>query len=247
MNYTFLVLLGILIPFFGTALGSGCVFFLKKGQKEKTKKALAGFAAGVMLASLFWSLLTPALTEKESLLSASLGIFLGMALFLAGDRVLFKLSDNNILSGKNKMILAVTLHNLPEGMAVGIAFAGARSGVGISMAAAFLLSCGIALQNFPEGAIISAPLKTLGIPKKRAFFLGVLSGVIEPIGALLSLALTSFITQLLPFVLAFAAGAMLFVVSDELIPSLEGEEKSVGLWGVTCGFLVMMVLDVIFR
>ena len=225
MNSNILTLCGILIPFFGTSLGAACVFFLKNNAGLKLKNLFSGFAAGVMLASLFWSLLTPALSEKANLTPVIIGFLFGMGLFLLGDSFLEKINSKTSLSGKSKMILAVTLHNLPEGMAVGIAFAGARASAGITLTAAFLLAVGIALQNFPEGAIISTPLKALGIPKTRAFLWGVLSGVVEPLGAVISLTLTSFAARLLPFVLAFAAGAMLFVVSDELIPSLEGKEK----------------------
>ncbi len=246
MNSNIVTLWGILIPFLGTSLGAGCVFFLKNTGGVKLKNLFSGFAAGVMLASLFWSLLTPALAEKSSLVPVAVGFLLGMGLFLLGDSFLEKINKKSSLSGKNKMILAVTLHNVPEGMAVGIAFAGARASAGITLTAAFLLAVGIALQNFPEGAIISTPLKAIGIPKRRAFLWGVFSGVVEPLGALISLTLTSFTAKLLPFVLAFAAGAMLFVVSDELVPSLEGKEKKIGLWGLSAGFLIMMTLDVLF-
>lgn len=246
MNRNLFTLLGILIPLIGTTLGAGCVFFIKTNPGKKVKNALAGFAAGVMLASLFWSLLTPALEEETNLTAVCFGFLFGMGIFLLCDIFLGKLKNVKTISGKNKMILAVTLHNLPEGMAVGIAFAAARAGAGLSFTAAFLLSVGIALQNFPEGAIISTPLKSTGVSKGRSFLWGMLSGVVEPIGAILSLSLTALSAKILPFVLSFAAGAMLFVISDELIPSLEGKEKSIGLWGLSFGFLIMMLLDVLF-
>lgn len=245
MKLFLLIFLGITIPFLGTFLGAGGVFFFQSNRKNKSQSILSGFAAGVMLASLFWSLLTPALADKNDVFFVTLGFLFGMGSFILSEVLLEKIGQKHHISGKKKMVLAVTLHNLPEGMAVGIAFACAKNGA-LSIASAFVLAIGIALQNFPEGAIISSPLHSLGISKKKAFLLGTLSGVVEPLGAIFSLFLTSFSQKLLPFILSFAAGAMMFVVSDELIPSLKGKEKNNGLWGLTIGFLVMMALDVVF-
>ncbi|MBR5295843.1 MAG: ZIP family metal transporter [Clostridia bacterium] len=244
MNTIVFILLGILLPFLGTFLGSGTVFFLKASPKIKTQKCLYGFAAGVMLASLVWSLLIPSFEFSSSPFPTLIGFLLGAGMFiLLGEWE--KRRENAGPLTKKKLFWAVTFHNIPEGMAVGVALAGALTGT-LSFGSALLLSMGIALQNFPEGAIISAPLATTGVSKKNAAGIGILSGAVEPLGAILALLLTSFITWLLPYILSFAAGAMLFVVADELIPALLGKEKEKGLWGLASGFALMMLMDVIF-
>ncbi len=245
MNDTLLTVIGTLLPFLGTSLGAGTVFFLKASPSAKTRKCLYGFAAGVMLASLVWSLLIPSFELSPSPAPALIGFLSGMGLFILCDLLQSRLGFFSRLSTRKKLFFAVTLHNIPEGMAVGVAFAGALSSPSLSMGSAMVLSIGIALQNFPEGAIISTPLSATGFRKGKAASLGVLSGVVEPIGAVAALILTRFVSLLLPYVLSFAAGAMLFVVCDELIPSLEGEEKAAGLWSVALGFAIMMAMDVI--
>lgn len=247
MNDTYLTVLGILIPFFGTALGAGAVFILRSSPGERIRKILYGFAAGVMLASLVWSLLIPSLEMSKTPIPALVGFLFGMGFFILCERLSLAIKPLSRLSGKQKMIFAVTLHNLPEGMAVGIAFAGALTDPALSVGSAFVLAFGIALQNFPEGTIVSMPLSAAGISKKKAFFWGVLSGIVEPLGAVAALVLTRFVAVLLPYVLSFAAGAMLFVVADELIPALSvGRGKNRGLCALAFGFSIMMLMDVIF-
>ena len=239
----------ILLPFFGTALGAATVFFLKKDAHPRLQKALLGFSAGVMLAAMVWSLLIPAMemAEQTSLprwLPALVGFLFGAGSLLGLDSLMSRLQHR---PQKTSMLtLAVTLHNLPEGMAVGVALAGMLSGEElVTMAGAAALSLGIAIQNVPEGAIISAPLATAGKGRLRGFYEGVMSGAVEPVGAVLTLLLTRQITSLLPYVLAFAAGCMLYVVVVELIPETqEGEKSPVGPIGATLGFAVMMLLDV---
>ena len=253
------VVLGILIPFAGTALGSGMVFFMKKEMNGRLQKLLLGFASGVMIAASVWSLLIPSIEMAEdnghiAWLPAVSGFLFGMIFLLVLDSLIPHLhldSDKpeGHKSGLGKslmLVLAVTLHNIPEGMAVGVVFAGMSSGgTVISTAGAFALAIGIAVQNFPEGAIISAPLIGTGISKRRAFSYGVLSGIVEPLGALLTILLTSLITPILPFILAFAAGAMIYVVVEELIPeSQAGDHSNIGTIGVAVGFALMMLLDV---
>ena len=236
---------GILLPFLGTALGAGAVYFLKSSPGDALRKTLYGFAAGVMLASLVWSLLIPALEMTSSPFPAPTGFLLGMGIFIFLDSPKVGLSSFSRLSGNGKLFAAVTLHNLPEGMAVGVAFAVALTSPEFTARSAFVLSVGIALQNFPEGAIISMPLSATGLGKGKSFFWGVASGAVEPAGAVLSLLLTHFVRWLLPYVLSFAAGAMLYVVAEEILPSLAGEKgKSAGLWSVAAGFAVMMLMDV---
>ena len=251
------IVLGILIPFFGTALGSAMVFFMRNKLSKKVEKLLLGFASGVMIAASIWSLIIPSIEMAESQniipwVPAVVGFVLGILFLLIIDCTVPHLEHGKEKGIKAKlknttmMVLAVTLHNIPEGMAVGVVFAGILSGTSnVTLAAAYALAIGIAIQNFPEGAIISMPLKSEGMPKKKAFIYGVLSGIVEPIAALVTLLLTSFITPLLPYLLAFAAGAMIYVVVDELIPeSQKGELSNLGTIGVTIGFLIMMVLDV---
>ena len=253
------LLIGIMIPFVGTALGSACVFFLKHEMKPLLQKILLGFASGVMVAASVWSLLIPAMEMSEGMgkmafIPAAAGLLLGMAFLLLMDRVIPHLhlgSDEpeGVKSGFSKsmmLIFAVTLHNLPEGLAVGVVLAGMLEGnAGITAAGAFALAIGIAIQNFPEGAIISMPLKGTGISRSRAFFYGAASGIVEPLGALLTIWLASYLEPVLPYLLAFAAGAMLYVVVEELIPEAsEGEHSNIATVGFAAGFVLMMILDV---
>ncbi len=253
------VAVGILIPFIGTTAGSACVFFIKNTINQKVQKSLLGFASGVMVAASVWSLLIPAMNMSDHMgklafIPAAVGLALGFAFLMIMDKIIPHLHLDNqkpegMPSGLTKsamLILAVTLHNIPEGMAVGVVFIGMLTGdTQISLAGAFALSIGIAIQNFPEGAIISLPLKSEGGSKLRAFLMGAASGIVEPIGAILTILLARFVVPLLPYLLAFAAGAMLFVVVEELIPeSAEGEHSNAGTIGFAIGFILMMVLDV---
>ncbi len=253
------IALGILIPLIGTTLGAGCVFFLKKRIHPTVQKGLLGFASGVMVAAAVWSLIIPALDMSEdmgklSFIPAVVGFAIGIAFLLLMDQIVPHLHmDSNEPEGiksslkKNTMlVLAVTLHNIPEGMAVGVTFAGLMTGNGkITVAGAFALAIGIAIQNFPEGAIISLPLKSEGTSRKKAFLYGMLSGIVEPIGAILTILLTSMVVPILPYLLSFAAGAMIYVVVEELIPEAsEGEHSNIGTIGFAIGFLIMMTLDV---
>ena len=253
------VLQGLLVPFLGTTLGAALVFFLKRDLPEKVQKGLSGFAAGVMVAASIWSLLIPALEGAADLgawsfLPATIGFWLGILFLLLLDRLVPHVHLDGEQEGlrtslpRSMMVaLAVALHNLPEGMAVGVVFAGMLSGsTGITAAGAFSLAIGIAIQNFPEGAIISMPLKSEGqMSRKKAFLCGTLSGVVEPVGAAVTIALASVVDPLLPYLLSFAAGAMLYVVVEELIPEAsEGEHSNLGTVGFAVGFVLMMVLDV---
>ena len=250
---------GILIPFLGTTLGAACVFFMKKSLGDLKQRSLAGFAAGVMVAASIWSLLIPAIEQSEnmgklSFLPAFLGFWIGVLFLLALDHLIphLHIGSDQTEGPKSKlgrttmMVLAVTLHNIPEGMAVGVMYAGFLSGnTQITAAGAFALSLGIAIQNFPEGAIISMPLRAEGEKKSRAFFGGVLSGVVEPIGAVLTMIAAQLIIPALPYLLSFAAGAMLYVVVEELIPEMaQGRHSNLGTVFFAVGFSVMMVLDV---
>lgn len=250
---------GLSIPFLGTALGSAMVFLMRGNMNRKLEKLLLGFASGVMIAASVWSLLIPSIdmSMKQGTIAwvpATVGFILGMLFLLALDSLIPHLhidSDEpegvkSELGKSTMLILAVTLHNLPEGMAVGVTFAGALMGnTGITMAGAFALAIGIAIQNFPEGAIISMPLRSSGVSKQKAFAWGVLSGLVEPVGALLTIFLTRFIVPVLPYFLSFAAGAMIYVVVEELIPeSQSGQHTNIGTIGVAIGFALMMVLDV---
>lgn len=251
--------LGILIPFLGTTLGAGCVFFMKKSLGDLVRRSLAGFAAGVMVAASIWSLLIPAIEQSEnmgtlSFLPAFMGFWVGVLFLLVLDHLIPHLhvgSDQTEgpktkLGRTTMMVLAVTLHNIPEGMAVGVMYAGFVAGSPqITAASALALSIGIAIQNFPEGAIISMPLKAEGESKGRAFLGGVLSGIVEPIGAVLTILAASFVIPALPYLLSFAAGAMLYVVVEELIPEMsQGRHSNLGTVSFAAGFSVMMVLDV---
>ena len=250
---------GILIPFLGTSLGAGCVFFLKKSLSDGIQRALTGFAAGVMVAASVWSLLIPAMEQAADLgrlafFPAAVGFWLGILFLLLLDHLIPHLHQNSLqaegpksqLQRTTMMVLAVTLHNIPEGMAVGVVYAGYLAGTAqITAAGALALSLGIAIQNFPEGAIISMPLKASGMGSWKSFFGGFLSGVVEPIGAVLTILLTSLVVPLLPCFLSFAAGAMIYVVVEELIPEMSaGEHSDIGVVSFTVGFMVMMALDV---
>ena len=252
------VLLGIMIPYIGTSLGAGMVFFLKNQISENVQKILTGFAAGVMVAASFWSLLQPALESSEgmgklSFAPAAVGFLVGIGFLLLLDEVTPHMHmDNqdegpkNNLKRTTKLILAVTLHNIPEGMAVGVVYAGwLAGGTGVSQAAALALALGIAIQNFPEGAIVSMPLRAEEMPKGRTFLYGVLSGAVEPIASLITILAASAVVPVLPYFLAFAAGAMMYVVVEELIPEMsEGKHSNWGTVAFAVGFVLMMILDV---
>lgn len=248
------------IPFIGTSLGAFTVFFMKDKINPKTEKILLGFAAGVMIAASVWSLLIPSIDlarqrGKISWLPALIGFALGIIFLLLIDSIVPHLHlkstkpegvDKGVFSKTAMMLFAVTIHNIPEGMAVGVTCAGAiGENPRITLASALALSVGIAIQNFPEGAIISMPLKGEGMGKGKAFFCGVLSGAVEPVGAIITLLLTSHVLPLLPYFLSFAAGAMMYVVIEELIPECQsGEHSNLGTIGAAVGFALMMVLDV---
>ena len=253
------VLSAVLLPFVGTSLGAALVFFMKGGMSRRLQRILTGFAAGVMVAASVWSLIIPAMEQSEHMgkfafLPAFVGVWAGVLFLLALDRFIPHLHLNSDcpegtscgLGKSTMMVLAVALHNLPEGMAVGVVAAAWLSGSeSISAAGALALSLGIALQNLPEGAIISMPLKSNGMARGRAFGYGVASGVVEPIGAVLTILLAGFVAPLLPYLLCFAAGAMLYVVVEELIPEMsEGDHSNIGTVCFAVGFTLMMVLDV---
>ena len=251
--------LGILIPFLGTTLGACCVFFMRRSLGERVQRMLTGFAAGVMVAASVWSLLIPAIEQSEGLgkfafVPAAVGFWVGILFLLLLDHVIPHLHQNSNeaegpkgeLHRTTMMVLAVTLHNIPEGMAVGVVYAGYLAGSAqISAAGAMALSLGIAIQNFPEGAIISMPLRAEGMGKGRAFLSGMLSGIVEPIGAVLTILAARLIIPALPYLLSFAAGAMLYVVVEELIPEMsQGKHSDIGTIFFAVGFSVMMTLDV---
>ena len=253
------IFLGILIPFIGTTLGAACVLFMKKTLRKQVQRALVGFAAGVMVAASIWSLLIPAIEQSEnmgalSFFPAVVGFWIGVLFLLALDHLIPHLhvgseqseGPKSKLGRTTMMVLAVTLHNIPEGMAVGVMYAGLFAGnTKITAASALALSLGIAIQNFPEGAIISLPLRAEGESKGKAFLGGVLSGVVEPVGAVLTIIAAQLIIPVLPYLLSFAAGAMLYVVVEELIPEMsQGEHSNIGTVFFAVGFSLMMVLDV---
>jgi ZIP family zinc transporter len=253
------VFIGLMIPFLGTALGAACVFFMKKELKMPVQRALTGFAAGVMVAASIWSLLIPAMEQSEgkgrfAFLPAAVGFWAGILFLLLLDHIIPHLHMNteesegpkSKLEKTTMMVLAVTLHNIPEGMAVGVVYAGflAKSST-MTLGGAFALSLGIAIQNFPEGAIISMPLHAQGKSRTKAFAGGVLSGVVEPIGGLLTILAAGVLVPAMPYLLSFAAGAMLYVVVEELIPEMSsGEHSDIGVLAFSFGFTVMMALDV---
>lgn len=252
------ILVGLLIPFIGTTLGAAMVFILKNEISAKLQKVLTGFAAGVMVAASFWSLLSPALESskhmgKLAFLPAAIGFLLGTGFLLFLDMVTPHMHMDKQDEGPNskfkrttKLILAVTLHNIPEGMAVGVVYAGVISeNAGISAAGALALALGIAIQNFPEGAIVSMPLLSEGMPKSKTFIWGMLSGIVEPIAGLITIIAAGFVVPVMPYFLSFAAGAMMYVVVEELIPEMsEGEHSNLGTIAFSLGFVLMMVLDV---
>ena len=253
------LIIGLIIPFIGTTLGSAMVFLMKNKINKNVEKLLSGFAAGVMIAASIWSLLIPSINMSEeqgkvAWIPATIGFLFGITFLLVLDSLIPHLHLNNNkpegikakLKKTTMMVFAVTLHNIPEGMAVGVTFAGALIGnTGITMAGAFALALGIAIQNFPEGAIISMPLKAEEMSKGKSFLYGTLSGIVEPISAIITMLLTNAVSLILPYLLAFAAGAMIYVVVEELIPeSQSGEHSNIGTIGVAIGFTIMMILDV---
>lgn len=251
--------MGLMIPFVGTAAGSACVFFLRKELKTGLQRALTGFAAGVMVAASIWSLIVPAIEQSSdkgrlAFLPAFLGFWIGILFLLLLDHIIPHLHRNidqaegpkSHLTRTTMLVLAVTLHNIPEGMAVGVVYAGMISGSGsITAGAALALALGIAIQNFPEGAIISMPLYAEGKNKTKSFLLGVLSGAVEPVFGAITVVLASLIVPAMPYLLSFAAGAMLYVVVEELIPEMSaGEHSNIGVIAFAIGFSLMMALDV---
>lgn len=251
---------GIMIPFAGTALGAACVFFLKREMKPLVQRSLLGFASGVMVAAAVWSLLIPAMDMSEAMgkfafIPGAVGFLLGILFLLGMDKLIPHLhigasqpeGKKSSLKKTTMLVLAVTLHNIPEGMAVGVVFAGMLAeNTEITLAGAMALSVGIAIQNFPEGAIISLPLRSeKGMGKGKAFLYGAISGAVEPLGAFLTVLLFRFVQPVLPYLLAFAAGAMIYVVVEELIPEAsQGEHSNIGTIGFAAGFVLMMILDV---
>ena len=253
------VFYGILIPFLGTSFGAACVFFMKHDMSERLSRILTGFAAGVMVAASIWSLLIPAMEQSEEMgkfafVPAVAGFWGGILFLLLLDHIIPHLHRYSVsaegpksrLQRTTMMVLAVTLHNIPEGMAVGVVYAGYLAGnAKITVAAAMALSIGIAIQNFPEGAIISMPLRAEGMNVSKAFAGGVLSGIVEPVGAMLTIIAAGYIVPALPYLLSFAAGAMIYVVVEELIPEMsQGEHSDLGTIFFAVGFTVMMSLDV---
>ncbi|WP_302157093.1 ZIP family metal transporter [Dialister succinatiphilus] len=250
---------GLFIPFLGTSLGAACVFFMRGEMHRGMQRGLTGFASGVMVAASIWSLLIPAIEEssdwgKLAFLPAVIGFGGGILFLLFLDHIIPHLhmgaeeaeGPRSHLARTTMLVLAVTLHNIPEGMAVGVVLAGFLSGHGdITYASAMALSIGIAIQNFPEGAIISMPLRGAGMGKMKSFVGGMLSGAVEPVGGMLTILLTSLVVPLMPYLLSFAAGAMMYVVVEELIPEMsEGEHSDIGVLTFALGFMVMMTLDV---
>ena len=253
------VFYGIMIPFLGTTSGAACVFFMKKSMSETVQKILSGFAAGVMVAASVWSLLIPSLEQSEamgriSFLPAVIGFWFGILFLFFLDHMIPHLhvgsqeseGPKTKLQRATMMVMAVTLHNIPEGMAVGVVYAGYLSGEqSISAMEALALAIGIAIQNFPEGAIVSMPLHAEGASRKKAFLQGMLSGIVEPLGSILTIMAAGMIVPALPYLLSFAAGAMLYVVVDELIPEMTaGKHSNIGTIFFAVGFSLMMILDV---
>ncbi len=253
------IFIGLMVPFLGTSLGSACVFLMKNKMGRQVERALTGFASGVMVAASVWSLLVPAMEQSDGMgrlafLPAFVGFWAGIIFLLLLDSFIPHLHMNtdkaegpkSKLARTTMMVLAVTLHNIPEGMAVGVVYAAFRAGnSNISAGAALALSLGIATQNFPEGAIISMPLAAEGKSKKKAFIYGVLSGAVEPVFGFLTILAVGFIVPAMPYLLSFAAGAMLYVVVEELIPEMsEGEHSNIGVVMFAVGFTCMMALDV---
>lgn len=259
MNDVSTAALGILIPFLGTILGASLVLFLVNGVKPIVQKIFLGFAAGVMIAASIWSLILPSIemAKQQGIIPwvpAAVGFLLGIALLLVLDSVIphLHLHDNEpegikaSLKKSTMLMLAVTLHNIPEGMAIGVVFSGVLLGnTGMTMSGALVLAIGIALQNFPEGAIISLPLRSQGFGRVKSFTYGMLSGIVEPIAAVLTILLARLAVPVLPYLLSFAAGAMIYVVVEELIPeSQAGSHSNISTIAVAIGFVIMMVLDI---
>ncbi len=253
------IVIGLLLPFIGTTAGAACVFFMKDQMKPKVQKALLGFASGVMVAASVWSLLIPSMDLSDSMgklafVPAAAGFLLGIAFLLAMDELVPHLhlgskepeGAKSCLKRTTMLMLAVTMHNFPEGAATGAVFAGVITGHGeITLAGAVALSLGIAIQNFPEGAIISMPLKSEGVNRFKAFLAGAASGIVEPISAVIAILLASLVDPILPYMLSFAAGAMIYVVVEELIPEAsQGEHSNIATIGFALGFALMMILDV---
>ena len=250
---------GLLIPFLGTSLGALCVLFMKREMNDQVRKALTGFAAGVMVAASVWSLLIPSINQSEAMgkmafVPAAVGFWLGILFLLFLDTVTPHLHMNSDepegpksnLKNTTKLVLAVTIHNIPEGMAVGVVYAGLLAEqTEITMLGALALSLGIAIQNFPEGAIVSMPLRSQGMSRRKACLYGIASGAVEPVAALITILLSSILVPVLPYFLSFAAGAMLYVVVEELIPEMaEGKHSNIGTLMFAAGFSIMMILDV---
>lgn len=250
---------GLLIPFLGTSLGALCVLFMKREMNDQVRKALTGFAAGVMVAASVWSLIIPSINQSEvmgkmAFVPAAVGFWLGILFLLFLDTVTPHLHMNSDepegpksnLKNTTKLVLAVTIHNIPEGMAVGVVYAGLLAEQSeITMLGALALSLGIAIQNFPEGAIVSMPLRSQGMSRRKACLYGIASGAVEPVAALITILLSSILVPVLPYFLSFAAGAMLYVVVEELIPEMaEGKHSNIGTLMFAAGFSIMMILDV---
>lgn len=250
----------LLLPFIGTTLGAGCVFFMKDKMSDTLRKSLTGFAGGVMTAASVWSLLIPSMemTGKDGfmrVLPDVVGFILGIAFLLLLDVIIphqhiesgVNEGPHTSLSKTRKLAFAVTLHNIPEGMAIGVVIAAAiEQNAYLSMAGALALAIGVAIQNFPEGAIVSMPLKAAGNSRKKSFFIGTLSGFVEPIAAIITILITSTIVPILPYLLAFAAGSMMYIVVEELIPDTQqGKHSNIGTIGFSLGFVLMMILDVV--
>ena len=251
MNDVLYSIIGILIPFVGTSLGSGFVFFMKKNMSERFKKITVGFAAGVMIAASVWSLILPSveMAENQNVLPwvpATVGLILGVVFLIIINNTAEKIESKRNGKKMNMLLFSVTLHNIPEGMAVGVSFAAFLAGnAGVELYEAMLLAIGIAIQNIPEGAIISMPLKMEGSSRTKAFIYGVLSGIVEPIAAFITVLMINIIVPVLPYLLSFAAGAMIYVVVEELVPEIHSGKKSfLGVIGFTAGFVVMMILDI---
>lgn len=252
------VLIGIFIPFLGTALGSSCVLLMKKELDDMVQRVLTGFAAGVMLAAAIWSLILPAMDQAQNagipeFIPVVVGFWMGILFLLLLDKTIPHLHTNSDepeglkakLQKTTMLVLAVTLHNIPEGMAVGVVYAGWKAGnANITVMGALALAIGIAIQNFPEGAIISMPLHSEGMSKGKACVLGILSGMVEPVASIVTILLSAYIVQVLPYLLCFAAGAMIYVVIEELIPEMSaGEHSNLGTIAFSFGFTLMLVLD----
>lgn len=251
MNYVLYSIIGILIPFIGTSFGSSFVLFMKNNLSKKFQKTMTGFAAGVMIAASVWSLILPSveMAENQGIITwipATVGLILGVTFLIFINKMAKIVQEKRNGKKLNMLLFSVTLHNIPEGMAVGVGFAAVLAGnSGIELIEAMLLAIGIAIQNIPEGAIISMPLKVSGQGKKKSFIYGVLSGMVEPIASILTILLINIVVPALPYLLAFAAGAMIFVVIEELIPKIHEDKKSIlGVIGFVLGFIIMMILDI---